>query len=857
MTTRLKWNLPDQGTGGAFTLRGTPLFLVVSPAGSLDQLGHDPGERDGFVISESESGVLQLETRGECHIENGSESIPWASLTYGSTVVATLLDFEWNLSAEGEVAVDDPLVGTVLGGHKIIGRLGNGSMGVVYRAIQINLEREVALKVLSPKAAKKSPLAVACFKREAVAAGRLSHPNLVQVYDVGNDRGLHFFSMELVPAGDLEERMNDVGPLPWPEALGNLLDATEALLFAREHHLVHRDVKPENLMLTIDGRCKLADLGMAATRDMVEQESSGGTPHFMAPECVSGKADHRSDFYSLGCTLYRLLTHQTPYQGDSVRNILLAHRDQGVPRLKEAGVDAPGGVQELLDWLMAKDPEDRPQDAQGILEDIHNLLDGKRSRGLLMGMAVVAVLAVGVSLFFAFKKTPELEQETVYVKMDSGAAQEERERADALALALAYTTAMAMEEGPLRTERLEAFLLEYPESEYLVRAETELDRLAALSENGFQDAETIDPLAAEKRALSSLETRLHMCLDVQQFGLAQESLALATVPLEWLTPLWTRLETATSSAFQEWEGQHALALAAEDWSAAENHRQDFKAAIQGASSTPAEWTQRLNALGLHAANTKTEVLKRDYRDARNTVLASMQAKVVPALSEWRFRDAAAEFQTLTSACNHSGLKQALAARVVVFQEAAVFQEALFSKLAGDALIPIVEPKEGKRAFATAAGPKGLMIVEQVRGERVERLDPWSLYEHPEVLAQLLDSILGAEQSPTGRQNFLAVVSSFALARQLNTWEQTPIPSVADSFAQECRAWAGLLDPSSTVAERALQEEGFALQGLTEFATSLAQDDAYSSLLHAKALEEHFSLLICWSSDGSATWGLQP
>ncbi|MDA0666152.1 MAG: hypothetical protein O3A50_00005, partial [Planctomycetota bacterium] len=465
--------------------------------------------------------------------------------------------------------------------------------------------------------------------------------------------------------------------------------------------------------------------------------------------------------------------------------------------------------------------------------------------------------AVGVSLFFAFKETPEPEQETVYVETDSGVAQEAKERADALALELAFTNAMVTKEGPLRAEKLEAFLLEYPESEYSVRAETELDRLATLPENGPQNSEAGDPLAGEKLALNRLEMGFQVSLDLQQFGNAQEALALATVPLEWLAPLWTRLEVATSSVFLEWEGQHVLALAAEDWSAADKLRQSFSLSMQGASATPAKWSQRLSVLETQAAAAKAEVLNRNYREARKAVLASMQTRVMPALSEWRFRDAAAELRVLASACTHLELQQALSDRVLIFEQAAVLQEALFAKLEGDVLIPIIEPQEGKRAFATAAGPMGLMIMEQVRGERVERLDPWSLYERPGVLAELLNSILGTEQAPVARRNFMTAVSSFALARQLNTWQQTPISSVADTFAQECRDWAGLLNASGVVTEGALQEERFALQGLTEFATSLAQDDAYSALLHAEALEEHFSLLICWSSDGSATWGFQP
>ncbi|MFK5955827.1 MAG: serine/threonine-protein kinase [Planctomycetota bacterium] len=857
MTIRLKWNSTDQETGGAFTLRGASLYLVISDAGGLDQLGTDPGERDGFVISELEPGVLQLETRGECFFQDSGGFVQLSELKYGAKIVATSPDFEWELFADGKMAIQDPLVDTTLGGHKIIGRLGNGSMGVVYRAIQINLEREVALKVLDPKAAKKSPLAVASFKREAVAAGRLSHPNLVQVYDVGHDRGLYFFSMELVPAGDLEDRLREAGPLPWREALEYLLDATDALLFAREHHLVHRDVKPENLMLTIDGRCKLADLGMAATRGMVEQDGAGGTPHFMAPECVTRSFDHRSDFYSLGCTLYRLLTNQTPYRGDTVRDILRAHRDSPVPRLKDAQVDAPSGVQELLDWLMAKDAEERPQDAQAILEDIHNLLDGKRSRGLMMGLAAIAVLAVGASLFFALKKHPESTQETVYVETDSGAAQEERERADALARELAFTTAMATAEGPERAQLLQVFLLDYPDSEFISRAEVELDRLAKLAQAKVEKVQEVDPLAAEKLALSELENQLKAALSEAAFGKAHQTLTLATVPLEWLAPLWARLEGSTNTAFLAWEAQHASLLQKEDWSAAEVVRQNFESSLQSAAQIPEAWRQRLSVLKTQAFKAEESALERDYREARITVLVAMQNSVLPALDEWRFRDAAQDLSQVAESCPHAELQKALRARVSMLQQAAVIQEALFAKLEGDVLLPIIEPLEGKRAFATAASAKGFVIVVQVRGERKERLDAWQLYESPTVLVELLDSILKEDQPAQEHQSFLTVISSRALAREFVNWNQVPTTQQASELALECKAWTKLLGDASLLGNSALMEEGFALQGLSELASNLAIDDAYSALLHAEELQNNFSLLAAWSSDGTSTWGMKP
>jgi serine/threonine protein kinase len=162
----------------------------------------------------------------------------------------------------------DPLIGSTLGGYKIVGILGRGGYAVVYRALQVQLNREVALKVLKVAKDTAQPEEVAAFLQEARAAAALNHPCLVQVHDVGEAEGYHYLSMEMVPGGNLAQYVKTHGAMPWREALPLIRDVAEALQCAHQSGMVHRDVKPANILLTESGRAKLADLGLAGERDL-------------------------------------------------------------------------------------------------------------------------------------------------------------------------------------------------------------------------------------------------------------------------------------------------------------------------------------------------------------------------------------------------------------------------------------------------------------------------------------------------------------------------------------------------------------------------------------------------------------
>jgi serine/threonine protein kinase len=310
----------------------------------------------------------------------------------------------------------DELVGQVLGGYKVEKKIGKGGMGSVYLAEQVSLHRQVALKVLSEKFVKDSAF-VDQFLNEARAAGALNHPNVVQVYDVGEADGNYYFSMEVVTGGSIEEKLRAGEQPGWETALNWFLDATNALVFAKKREILHRDVKPDNLMISEDGSAKLCDLGLAKKAENSDLMSAGiiGTPHFISPEAVrrKGVIDHRTDLYSLGCTFYRILAGQNPYPGGTVKEILLGHLKKPVPKVSDVTRNVPQELSDIVEKLMQKDPDDRFQTPDELLQALdkirvrHGLeahgIAPKSRKPIIIG-AAIAVLVAAAALIFALNK---------------------------------------------------------------------------------------------------------------------------------------------------------------------------------------------------------------------------------------------------------------------------------------------------------------------------------------------------------------------------------------------------------------------------------------------------------------------
>jgi serine/threonine protein kinase len=282
----------------------------------------------------------------------------------------------------------------ILGQYEILAKLGRGGMGTVYKARHLRLKRIFAVKVISQRRLP-DPQAVARFRREMEAVGGLNHPNIVQATDAGEAAGQHFLVMEFVEGRNLSQLVRSDGPLPVADACEIGRQAALGLEHAHQHGMVHRDVKPSNLMLTRDGTVKVLDLGLARLLDRPgdDAEATGsqqilGSPDFMAPEQAqdSRQVDARTDIYSLGCTLYFLLRGQPPFadpQHDTRLKKVMAHvREQPTP-IQSLRPDLPAPLIGLFARLLAKDPNDRPRSAAEVADMLGPLAAGNDLPGLM------------------------------------------------------------------------------------------------------------------------------------------------------------------------------------------------------------------------------------------------------------------------------------------------------------------------------------------------------------------------------------------------------------------------------------------------------------------------------------------
>ena len=278
--------------------------------------------------------------------------------------------------------------GLVLGEYVVLDEIGRGGMGQVLKARHRTMDRVVALKQLPP-GAMRSPQAIERFRREVKAAARLEHPNIVTAHDAGEADGIHFLVMQYVEGKDLARVLAEQGPLGIEEAVDCAIQAARGLEYAHRQGIVHRDIKPANLLVDREGTVKILDMGLArmdeprdpatpaATADrLTESGQVMGTCDYMAPEQAENTraADHRADVYSLGCTLYRLLTGQRPYEGETPIQILLAHCQAPVPSPCRVRPDVPAGLDAVCQKMMAKRPEDRYQSMGEVIADLEACL---------------------------------------------------------------------------------------------------------------------------------------------------------------------------------------------------------------------------------------------------------------------------------------------------------------------------------------------------------------------------------------------------------------------------------------------------------------------------------------------------
>ena len=267
---------------------------------------------------------------------------------------------------------------TQLGDFRLVNKLGEGGMGAVFKAVQISLDRDAAVKVLHRHLAS-DPAFVQRFLREARIMARLEHPNTVRCLFVGEEHGFHFFAMEFVDGGSLESWVKKLGRLEVGDALHVILACARALQEAHEQGIIHRDMKPDNVLLTRKGVIKVADLGLAkgTTEDMslTRTGTGAGTPVYMAPEQFRDvkHVEPRSDIYSLGCMLYYFLTGNPPFQGSTYVELLEAKEKGQYPPVRRINNAVPPRLDLITDKMLAKAPEVRYQSCAELIADLEGL----------------------------------------------------------------------------------------------------------------------------------------------------------------------------------------------------------------------------------------------------------------------------------------------------------------------------------------------------------------------------------------------------------------------------------------------------------------------------------------------------
>jgi len=320
------------------------------------------------------------------------------------------------------------LSGKTIGNYQIENELGRGAMGVVYKAKQLSMDRYVALKFL-PKRLAQDDRILQRFTREARAAGQLSHPHIVSVHDVGVLEGFHYIAMELVDGNSVQSKIKDKGPYSEKDALEIARQIAEALKYAHNRGILHRDIKPDNFLIDSHGRVRLADLGLARVTnpdsskeaDLTQDGTALGTPHYMSPEqCKGEPVDARSDIYGLGAALFVMVSNHTPYEAATAAAVMVKVLTEHPKSLKKFCPHLTPGFLALVDKMMSKDPAKRFPDAQHVVEAIEKVKNGtykvpatshhakvpahpplaKTPRLKLMmmgaGAAVVALIALGV-----------------------------------------------------------------------------------------------------------------------------------------------------------------------------------------------------------------------------------------------------------------------------------------------------------------------------------------------------------------------------------------------------------------------------------------------------------------------------
>jgi len=338
---------------------------------------------DKFLQNLSDSGLLS-----EQELNALRESLPAGDKGPSAESIAKLLikrgkinQYQAKRIAAGQTRA------LVLGNNIIVDKIGEGGMGEVFLAKHRRMKRPVVVKVL-PQEATESDYARKRFQREVEAAAKLSHPNIVTAFDADEENGIHYLVMEFVDGRDLASVVNENGPLSIQSAVDCILQAARGLDYAHAQGVIHRDIKPDNLLLDKSGTIKILDMGLARFDRFTQNNAAHetgltsdnqivGTVDYMSPEQAedSSKVDRRSDIYSLGCTMFRLITGQPPYQGTSAFQTLIFHRVNPIPSIREFRKEAPEELDDIFRRMVAKELDGRYESMSDVVDALEHCLD--------------------------------------------------------------------------------------------------------------------------------------------------------------------------------------------------------------------------------------------------------------------------------------------------------------------------------------------------------------------------------------------------------------------------------------------------------------------------------------------------